>query len=61
MAQAFGGSGLPQIANSFLFDLPNTFARESEDLADLFEGALLAIDEPVSNLDHLGFALGKSL
>src|SRR4051794_3383950 len=44
--------GVPQLAQRFRFDLPDTFARYLEALAYLFQGVLRTVFQSEAHLDH---------
>ena len=52
---------MTQFSQSFGFDLPDTLARDSEVLADFFEGVFAAILQAEAHLDYLFFTRAESL
>ncbi len=52
-AQTIGALTLTELAHHLTLDLPHAFAGQTEQLADLVEGARLAVVEAVAQADHL--------
>src|SRR3954451_3566834 len=61
VAQHLGATRVTQLAHRLGLDLPDPLAGDAVDLADLVQGARLAVGEPEAQLDYAGLALGQRL
>ena len=58
VAQGLGVGGVAQFGHGLVFDLSDALSCYSVDVADFIERAWLAVDEPESQPDYVGFSLG---
>ena len=58
VAQQLVATGMTELLERLGLDLADTLAGDLEDVADLFEGAGVAVLEPEAQLEHLPLALG---
>jgi hypothetical protein len=58
VTQGIGAGGATQFGHGLVYDLSDALAGDSVDVADFIECAWLAVDEPESQPDYAGLALG---
>src|SRR5713226_606329 len=54
--QLLGARGMAQLAQGLDLDLADALAGHAKALADLLQGALVAVDEPKAELEHAALA-----
>ena len=59
--QVFAAIGMLQLRDRLGFDLPNPFAGDFEDAADLFERVGVAVIQPIAQPNDLPLAVGERL
>src|SRR4051794_19474111 len=61
VAELLGARGMPQLRQRLGLDLPDPLTSDTELLADLFEGARMAVGQPEPQLDDLFLPLAESV